>query len=83
MRLKVRQIPLSMYVTVIRQKVTGTPKIRFQILIPHPETYTRLTSGAPKRTSSATRGNANPHAGLEHEAISPNSRYIRQSYGCF
>ncbi|GFS93850.1 hypothetical protein TNCV_5053181 [Trichonephila clavipes] len=79
-------VPLLTYITIIQHfpaKITGTPKIQFQILITSPEIPPRLTSGSPVRASSATRVNENPHAGLELEAISPNSSDIRQSYRCF
>ncbi|GFY02123.1 uncharacterized protein TNCV_5099841 [Trichonephila clavipes] len=38
----------------------GTHTIRFQILIPHPETHTGLTFDAPARISSVARENENP-----------------------
>ncbi|GFW39558.1 connector enhancer of kinase suppressor of ras 2 [Trichonephila clavipes] len=50
------------------------------ILIPRPKTHTRQTLSAPAHASLAARENENPHVGLECEAISPNSRNIRQSY---
>ncbi|GFS64834.1 hypothetical protein TNCV_2000611 [Trichonephila clavipes] len=64
-------------------KVTGTPKILFKIFLSFPETPTRLTFGASALASSAARENDCPHAGFQHEAISPNSSNIRRSYGNF
>ncbi|GFV60873.1 hypothetical protein TNCV_924871 [Trichonephila clavipes] len=61
-----------------KKRITGTPKIQFQILIPSPETHTRLTFSASARTSSVARGNENPHVGLKREAISANSSNIKQ-----
>ncbi|GFV83784.1 hypothetical protein TNCV_2555701 [Trichonephila clavipes] len=47
-----------------------THTIRFQILIPHPETHSGLTFDAPVRISSVARGNKNPDAGLECKNLS-------------
>ncbi|GFV86286.1 hypothetical protein TNCV_2093271 [Trichonephila clavipes] len=49
----------------IMRKSFGIHKIRFQILIPHPETHTGLTFDASARVSSVARGKENPDAGLE------------------
>ncbi|GFW43169.1 transposable element Tcb1 transposase [Trichonephila clavipes] len=60
-------------------KVTGFHKIRFQIPVPHSETHSELTFGAPAREISATRGNDsdNRRAGLEREVILPYSGKVK------
>ncbi|GFT59562.1 DEP domain-containing protein 1A [Trichonephila clavipes] len=59
-------------------KVIGTPKIRFQILIPQPEMHTRLTFDILMQASSVARGNEILYAGLECNAFPPNSDNIWQ-----
>ncbi|GFT13257.1 hypothetical protein TNCV_4077121 [Trichonephila clavipes] len=71
---------VSMYITVIRQKVNGTLKIQFHFLIPHSET--EHTTDFPMHASSAARAKESSHVGLEREAIFPNSSNIQQCYAC-
>ncbi|GFW29772.1 hypothetical protein TNCV_3936391 [Trichonephila clavipes] len=73
-----RRYPLLLRSSGIIREGFGTRKIRFQILIPHPETHTGLTFNAPAHISSVPRGNKNPDAGLECKAFPPHSSNIRQ-----
>ncbi|GFT49918.1 hypothetical protein TNCV_4175561 [Trichonephila clavipes] len=53
----------------LSSKVTGTPKIRFQILVPNPKRHPGKTCGAAACAGSAARENEDPGIGLEREAI--------------
>ncbi|GFX70973.1 uncharacterized protein TNCV_1689561 [Trichonephila clavipes] len=57
-------------------KVTGTPKIRFQILVPNPKRHPVKAFGTAACTSLAAKGNEDPDVGLEREAIPHYSRNI-------
>ncbi|GFW33760.1 fatty acid synthase [Trichonephila clavipes] len=66
---------------VLSGKIIGTPKIRFQILLPHYKKHTELTFDTSAHTSSVARGNEKPDmcVGLECNALPSSFENIRQS----
>ncbi|GFV03729.1 hypothetical protein TNCV_1876771 [Trichonephila clavipes] len=65
----------------LADKVTTTPKVQFQVLVPYPKTHPVLTFSAPAHVSSTTRENQNPDPGLECIPSYPGN--ILQSYKSF
>ncbi|GFX27966.1 transposable element Tc3 transposase [Trichonephila clavipes] len=57
-------------------KVTGTPKIRFQILIPRSETDSGLNFCAYARANSASRGNENSLVALHFKYDQARRRFV-------
>ncbi|GFT97303.1 hypothetical protein TNCV_2250811 [Trichonephila clavipes] len=74
--------PRTLQSPELSDKIIGTLKIQFRILIPQPETHTGLTFEATLRASSVVRKVGNMDEGLKCKAFPSNFGNIRQNYGC-